>query len=420
MPYLARLHRYLAAGARYHAEQLRAGLAAVQLPGTPLPVGASRGAAADGIWYNKESQPDIEGGSIPPEPTPAAQSGLVAKVATSRMRGYQYVTTQVPGVYAIKEVIAGVPDTCRCLFLHILSRPPVVLVAALKDAPGSFVIPGRSLKEVHLMFVDGTIYRLQIGDPGAKVSMEPPSKKVSFEDTHLPEESIVRQRLLPLWSNLSDPHKKAQDLFAYVKRLIDLSGVDLEVFLGRLSSDPRLGAQYGSGGLRWEDLAPKGQGASLPFSLLSILAEYCREDVRRHIIVSDSRHFQQWWKPELWGTEHYPFYLEAEDIAVLEYFSRQQGDAYRRTFGWLLLSGRKDPFNYHNYADLMGTLGLPQEAIVALETNQAIPELTTVLRLSNELDTPMPQWVDALKRTFSREQLPHWVTEFRPTAKTRS
>jgi hypothetical protein len=413
VPFWQRGHQSLMAGNRYRVEQLRENLASVPLGRREFAGagGAAGEAGGDWVWKAKEAEPVPERRDV---------QGLASlhralkfeRPASSRLwlKGYRPFVTHSKTLFTMPQmrlIIEALPATCRCLFLHVLSLPPLSNLRSL--APGDLFPEGSNLQEIHVLFFDGTIHRIR--RDGEHLGLETDRvSKVSFEPAERPESEIARVRLLRPWSGGKTPRAFP----AYIRHIVRRDGHSMDKLLERLRHEPHL-QRYGFQNSQAEDFLPKGEGFSLPFPILAWLIETCREDIRQAIKLSNEKYFPEW-NSESFGTEQYPLYLESEDVETMNHFLSNEGTAYRDTFGWLIFAVMKDPFAYYGRRELMESLELDFESLDKLLSNRMIPSLIQAKRLSRELDIPLPFLVESLKTTFAESERPSWVKEFDPEA----
>jgi hypothetical protein len=417
IPYLERLHRYLATGARYHAEQLREGLAAVQLTGVPLPVGVG-GPAADSVWRAQATEPEAPtqaSSSSPPDggtPAPTIPRSF-------RMRGYQPLL--IGGDIhssAIREVVQNhVPPSCRCLFLHVMTKPRM----DTNWSKGIFSSSG-NLREIHVIFIDGSVYRLRL--TADEVNVEKGRYAEGFAHSNYPEAEITRTRLLDSLSGWQPPKyvEQAMGFPFYVRSLAMATGLG-NGLVERLSNDPRVDRhEFETYRHDLTTLIAGQPSAFLPFSLISPLAEGCRVDVRKLIIAADRFNFSDA-DPRLWMSGSHPLYLEAGDQGVLKYFAGlgiKGQSKYLDSSGFLIFSRGKNPYNYYSRQELAEVLQVDVETLFALQTNELAPSHKLAQRFFEATEVPMSTIADSLRHTFKHSELPRWVQEFQPAARKRS
>ncbi|HKY61958.1 MAG TPA: hypothetical protein VJR29_00930 [bacterium] len=146
----------------------------------------------------------------------------------------------------------------------------------------------------------------------------------------------------------------------------------------------------------YEESTPK-----MSFKVLRALAEIYRADVRDLVVDSNRGRFPDL-EERLWLLPRYPIYLERDsDVERLRFHAGSA--AGRRGLGWKIFAARKNPLGYQNLADLEARTGIGVKALGRLETNQDYPTPRVLSLLSEALEIPQAQLIEAANRTFHPE-----------------
>jgi transcriptional regulator with XRE-family HTH domain len=291
-------------------------------------------------------------------------------------------------VEALTPLLKDLPLSCQ--YLEVLLTGKIANGwAGLSDR----LMAHPTLKELRLFYPDGSIKSIRKSSPGAasKDSDITSAHQIVEEVKYSPNEMGKVQVLTP-W----ETPETFEPFPQFIQRLRRESGLSIRsvsTLLGALAGTPHPRNTLG--------LYEKNPAQNPTWAVLQGLARIYGVDIRE-LIDSSNRTRYPHLQSRDWTTAYYPVLIErASDLKRIEFYRAK--DPNHRSFGWLIFTGGKNPFDHRSGYRLAQKVGMDPQVLRQLQMNRHEPNVSTLAAIATALGQPEPALIHALNETFHPE-----------------